>query len=87
MKRRQGDEAARVSDQDEWALEWINMNRLQSIAEAFDDDASGFVTIGEVNQFTSSRPKEWRHVLHPLVEVLPTDYARIVYHTGLHSGP
>lgn len=71
MKRRQGDEAARVSDQDEWALEWINMNRLQSIAEAFDDDASGFVTIGEVNQFTSSRPKEWRHVRHPLVESAP----------------
>ncbi|KAH9913469.1 uncharacterized protein BXZ73DRAFT_106942 [Epithele typhae] len=59
MKRQQGDDPARVSDQDEWALEWINMNRLQAIAEAFDDDASGFVTIAEVNTFTSSRPKEW----------------------------
>ena len=38
------------------------MNRLQSIAEAFDDDSSGFVTIAEVNQFTSSRPKDWRYV-------------------------
>ena len=58
VKRRQAEEGTRVSDQDEWALEWINMNRLQSIAEAFDDDSSGFVTIAEVNQFTSSRPKD-----------------------------
>ena len=49
-----------IHDDDEWALEWININRLQAIAEAFDDDASGFITIAEVNQFTSSRPKDWR---------------------------
>ncbi|KAH9894903.1 hypothetical protein C8Q73DRAFT_644952 [Cubamyces lactineus] len=48
-----------IHDDDEWALEWININRLQAIAEAFDDDASGFITIAEVNQFTSSRPKDW----------------------------
>ncbi|KAI0661089.1 hypothetical protein C8Q70DRAFT_911215 [Cubamyces menziesii] len=48
-----------IHDDDEWALEWININRLQAIAEAFDDDASGFITIAEVNQFTSSRPKGW----------------------------
>ncbi|TBU55048.1 hypothetical protein BD310DRAFT_934540 [Dichomitus squalens] len=50
---------SRVADKDEWALEWININRLQAIAEAFDDDASGFITIAEVNQFTASRPKGW----------------------------
>ncbi|KAI1783149.1 hypothetical protein LXA43DRAFT_904186 [Ganoderma leucocontextum] len=55
-----GDPAvSRVADQDEWALEWININRLQAIVEAFDDDASGFITIAEVNYFTASRPKEW----------------------------
>ncbi|KAI0331154.1 hypothetical protein GY45DRAFT_1276344 [Cubamyces sp. BRFM 1775] len=52
-----------IHDDDEWALEWININRLQAIAEAFDDDASGFITIAEVNQFTSSRPKDWRQDL------------------------
>ena len=50
----------RIADDDEWALEWITINRLQAIAEAFDDDASGFITIAEVNHFTSSRPKDWR---------------------------
>lgn len=34
--------------------------RLQSISEAFDADGSGFVTIAEANQFTSSRPPSWR---------------------------
>ncbi|KAM5543336.1 hypothetical protein V8D89_003210 [Ganoderma adspersum] len=49
----------RLADEDEWALEWININRLQAIIEAFDDDASGFITVEEVNYFTTSRPKEW----------------------------
>ena len=57
-----GAAASRVADQDEWALQWININRLQAIAEAFDDDASGFITIAEVNSFTASRPKEGRYV-------------------------
>lgn len=45
---------------DEWALEWIGVSRLQAIAEAFDDDGSGFITVAEVNNFTSSRPPDWR---------------------------
>ena len=53
---------SRLADEDEWALEWININRLQAIIEAFDDDASGFITVEEVNYFTTSRPKEWRCV-------------------------
>ncbi|KAI1783152.1 hypothetical protein LXA43DRAFT_1187180 [Ganoderma leucocontextum] len=48
-----------VADKDEWALEWINVNRLQAIVEAFDDDASGFITVEEVNYFTTSRPEKW----------------------------
>ena len=53
-----------VARDDKWALEWINVNRLQAITEAFDDDASGFITITEVNSFTASRPKDWRCVFH-----------------------
>ncbi|KAF8529736.1 hypothetical protein BU17DRAFT_79834 [Hysterangium stoloniferum] len=44
---------------DEWALPYINTVRLQPISEAFDDDASGFITLAEVNTFTTSRPLGW----------------------------
>ncbi|KAJ7507339.1 hypothetical protein B0H11DRAFT_2319240 [Mycena galericulata] len=44
---------------DDWALAYLNVSRLQSISEAFDDDASGFVTVAEANTFTTSRPLEW----------------------------
>ncbi len=60
--RRDGEQvrATRLNLEDEWALEYLNINRIQAIAEAFDDDGSGFITIAEVNEFTSSRPKGWR---------------------------
>jgi hypothetical protein len=51
-----------ISKEDEWALEYLSALRLQSISEAFDDDASGFVTVNEVNAFTTSRPEGWRYV-------------------------
>ncbi len=60
---------SRLNDQDEWALEYINLSKLQAISEAIDDDASGFVTIAEVNQFTTSRPKDWRYVAYNLEPV------------------
>ncbi|KAF8210104.1 hypothetical protein K438DRAFT_140561 [Mycena galopus ATCC 62051] len=41
---------------DDWALAYLNVSRLHSISEAFDDDASGFVTVAEANTFTTSRP-------------------------------
>ncbi|KAJ7129233.1 hypothetical protein C8R44DRAFT_776236 [Mycena epipterygia] len=44
---------------DDWALTYLTVGRLQSISEAFDDDASGFVTVAEANQFTTSRPLDW----------------------------
>ncbi|KAJ7058048.1 hypothetical protein C8F01DRAFT_1149302 [Mycena amicta] len=44
---------------DDWALAYINVSRLQQISEAFDDDASGFVTTAEANTFTTSRPLDW----------------------------
>ncbi|TFK89009.1 hypothetical protein K466DRAFT_487737 [Polyporus arcularius HHB13444] len=55
----QEDVESRLNDQDEWALEYISLAKVQAISEAIDDDASGFVTIAEVNQFTTSRPKDW----------------------------
>ena len=48
--------------QDAWAIKFIGVSRLQPISEAFDDDASGFITISEINRFTSSRPQDWRLV-------------------------
>ncbi|KAI0767714.1 hypothetical protein C8Q74DRAFT_1203793 [Fomes fomentarius] len=53
------EKTSRLDKQDEWAIEYINLSRLQAVAEAFDDDASGFITIAEVNHFTSTRPKDW----------------------------
>ncbi|KAF8178104.1 hypothetical protein K438DRAFT_1978069 [Mycena galopus ATCC 62051] len=48
-----------VDKADEWALQYISVARLQAISEAFDDDASGFVTVAEANAFTSARPLDW----------------------------
>ncbi|KAJ7326377.1 hypothetical protein DFH08DRAFT_941029 [Mycena albidolilacea] len=48
-----------IDKADVWALEYINVIRLQAISEAFDDDASGFVTVAEVNAFTTARPLDW----------------------------
>ncbi|KAI9464112.1 hypothetical protein BJY52DRAFT_1221492 [Lactarius psammicola] len=50
-------------DPDAWAIKFIDVTRLQPILEAFDDDASGFITITEMNRFTSSRPIEWSRSL------------------------
>ncbi|KAI0249341.1 hypothetical protein BJV78DRAFT_1347821 [Lactifluus subvellereus] len=44
---------------DAWAIKSIDVMRLQPILEAFNDDASGFITITEMNHFTSSRPVDW----------------------------
>ena len=55
------------SDPDAWAIKYIDILRLQPILEAIDDDASGFITIGEMNRFTASRPIDWR--LEPLLNL------------------
>jgi hypothetical protein len=52
------------SDPDSWAIKFIDVMWVRPILEAFDDDASGFITVAEVNAFTSSRPVEWRLVSH-----------------------
>ena len=48
------------TDPDAWAIKYIDVLWVQPILEAFDDDASGFITVAEVNRFTSSRPVDWR---------------------------
>ena len=52
------------SDPDAWAIKFVDVMWVRPILEAFDDDASGFITIAEVNTFTSSRPVGWRLVSH-----------------------
>ncbi|KAH9948257.1 hypothetical protein B0H21DRAFT_847639 [Amylocystis lapponica] len=52
-------EVSHVEDTDSWALEWFTVKRLQPIIEAFDDDASGFITVAEANRLTSTRPLDW----------------------------
>jgi hypothetical protein len=48
------------SFKDHWAIEYISLSRSQGVTEAFDDDASGFISVKEANIFTSSRPVDWR---------------------------
>ena len=57
-----GGDGGGVSSSDQWALQYIGVNYVRSILEAFDDDASGFVTVKEANNFTRSRPLDWRLV-------------------------
>lgn len=52
-----------ISENELWALEYIDLMHLHHISEALDSDSSGFVTIQEVNRFTVSRPRGWRYVL------------------------
>ncbi|KAK0482728.1 hypothetical protein IW261DRAFT_1469501 [Armillaria novae-zelandiae] len=58
-------EASRISEaivhsvDDQWALPYINLLRIQPLMEAFDDDVSGFVTINEANALCAGRPENW----------------------------
>jgi len=40
-------------------FDYLTMPYVGSIAEAFDDDGSGFVRISEVNEFCASIPLDW----------------------------
>ncbi|KAJ7694315.1 hypothetical protein B0H14DRAFT_3660348 [Mycena olivaceomarginata] len=48
-----------LSEDDRWALSYINAVHLQPILEAVDDDGSGFVSVTEANNFALKRPKGW----------------------------
>lgn len=47
---------------DDWAFEYLGLNWLQPIMEAFDEDGSGYVTVAEINRLTEALPTElnWR---------------------------
>ncbi len=49
-----------VTMTDPWALQHITFLCIQPLMEAFDNDASGYVTINEANAFSAGRPKDWR---------------------------
>lgn len=53
--------------EDSWALEYINVRLIQPLIEAIDADGSSFVTVSELNDFTSCRPKGWRSVLKLMI--------------------
>lgn len=42
--------------QEGWAISYITITRWRPILEAFDEDASGWISVQNVNRFTSSRP-------------------------------
>ncbi|KAL0568231.1 hypothetical protein V5O48_013758 [Marasmius crinis-equi] len=45
--------------EDRWALKYISIDRVQPLIEALDEDGSSYITVSEVNTFTSSRPEGW----------------------------
>ncbi|KAG6839155.1 hypothetical protein C0991_005375, partial [Blastosporella zonata] len=49
--------ARAIHRKDAWAMEYINLSFFQPIAEAIDDDGSGYISIQEVNEFTKNRMK------------------------------
>ncbi|KIJ29840.1 hypothetical protein M422DRAFT_784182 [Sphaerobolus stellatus SS14] len=48
-----------ISKEDSWAVDYITGFQLRPLLEALDPDYSGFVTINEINAFTSERPQDW----------------------------
>lgn len=40
-------------------LQYLTMPHLSAVAEAFDEDGSGFIRISEVNDFLSGKPDGW----------------------------
>ncbi|THH29709.1 hypothetical protein EUX98_g4473 [Antrodiella citrinella] len=40
----------------DWTFEYLGLNWLQAIMEAFDEDGSGYVTVAEINRFTEALP-------------------------------
>ncbi|GJE97347.1 hypothetical protein PsYK624_135630 [Phanerochaete sordida] len=54
------EKTARVfSLEDGWTLKYISMLRVHPLLEMLDQDYSSWVTVNEINHFTSARPKDW----------------------------
>lgn len=54
---------ATIDPSDDWTLQYIRVDRLRYIQDAIDTDASGFITVNEVNKFTQTRPSDWRYAI------------------------
>jgi hypothetical protein len=44
---------------DDWCIQYLSVFNVPATIEAFDDDASGYVKIKEVNEFTDGIPPTW----------------------------
>ena len=53
----------RINEEDAWTFRYLGLTQLQRITEALDDDASGYITVQEVNRFSMSRPRGWRYAV------------------------
>jgi len=51
-----------ITPKDAWAIGYLSRSHLSPLMEAVDPDFSGHVTIKEINDFTSSRPRDWRYI-------------------------
>ena len=51
-----------ITSESVWAIGFLSKSHLRPLMEAVDPDFSGHVTIKEINDFTSSRPREWRYI-------------------------
>ena len=63
-RRNEPFEATSGQQRDDWTTDFIELLYVQRIKEAFDEDASGYVTVAEVNKFTRGMPEDlhWRYV-------------------------
>ena len=73
---------------DEWALEYLGLSSLRPLMEAFDDDASGYVSIAEVNRLMDMRPSSlgWRYQLCSGGIVTMLTLFKTAYRTGSRIG-
>ena len=51
-----------ITTENAWTIGFLSRSHLSPLMEAVDSDCSGHVTIKEINDFTSSRPREWRYI-------------------------
>lgn len=75
-------ESGIIKGPDSWTLQYINVGRARNILEAFDDDANGFVTVSEVNNFTRLRPEGWRCAVTSRMRVIFSPYPLPAFPTG-----
>ncbi|TDL25430.1 hypothetical protein BD410DRAFT_785363 [Rickenella mellea] len=45
------------AEADKWCLQYLSIQNVSPIAEAIDDDVSGFIKIAEVNNFSNDKPE------------------------------